>query len=361
MKAIAVKGPGQVELVSDVPKPVPREYEALVEVHYCGFCNGTDFQIINGLMSEKEGMRPYPTILGHEGAGVVVELGSKVRYIDIGQKFIHPNLRKDAGAGYSKTYGGFAEYGLVADRKALAEDGFSPHRYGEDYLRFERIPDDFDLQDAAIMAPLCEALSAVKYFGVDDEKSVLIYGAGPMGTLAAKYAKLLKCPDLTVVDMDQNRLERAQRISGVDRILNNARVSVGEYLHDKRFDIVIDLVGHTNILLEGSQFLKPFGKLCAMGVLKMGDEMLNVTHLQNNTMLHMLNFPHDEYSFIPEVCAYVEQGLLRPKDFYEHVLPWHEFKTAMELVKNKQTIKAVLKIKADGKEQPAWTANGSNI
>jgi D-arabinose 1-dehydrogenase-like Zn-dependent alcohol dehydrogenase len=135
MKAIAVLSPGVVRIVDDVPVPLPGEYEALIRVRACGFCNGTDFQIINNTMGAHEGCGGYPTILGHEGAGEVVELGRKVRHIQIGDRYVHPNLRPDVGNGYSKTFGGMAQFGLVADHRAMLEDGFK----SEDLPRFHAI------------------------------------------------------------------------------------------------------------------------------------------------------------------------------------------------------------------------------
>ena len=40
MQAVVVRGPNDVQIANDVPKPVPGDYEALVKVHTCGFCNG---------------------------------------------------------------------------------------------------------------------------------------------------------------------------------------------------------------------------------------------------------------------------------------------------------------------------------
>ena len=102
----------RVQVVDNVPIPEPGDYEMLVKVHACGFCSGTDFHIINGRMTKKERFFGFPTILGHEGAGEVVKLGKKVRNYKLGDRFIHPNLRPEVGNGYTKTFGGMAEYGL---------------------------------------------------------------------------------------------------------------------------------------------------------------------------------------------------------------------------------------------------------
>lgn len=106
MKAIAVMGPNDIGVVGNVPKPVLGDYEALVKVHACGFCNGTDMQIITGTGGDLgNGVSIYPTVLGHEGAGEIVAVGKKVRHIHVGERWIHPNLYPDVGNGYTKTHG----------------------------------------------------------------------------------------------------------------------------------------------------------------------------------------------------------------------------------------------------------------
>ena len=98
MKAIAVMGPNDIRVVDNVPKPVLGDYEALVKVHACGFCNGTDMQIITGTGGDLgNGVSIYPTVLGHEGAGEIVAVGKKVRHIHVGERWIHPNLYPDVG------------------------------------------------------------------------------------------------------------------------------------------------------------------------------------------------------------------------------------------------------------------------
>jgi len=343
MKAIVVIAPGVVKLVDDVPVPVPGDYEVLVRVRACGFCNGTDFQIISNTMGEHEGCGAYPTILGHEGAGEAVELGAKVRYIELGDRFVHTNLRPDVGNGYSRTFGGMAQYGLVADHKAMLEDGFKPEELPF-RNKFGQVPRDFDFVDGGMLLSLCETLSAARNFGCDAEKDVLVYGAGPMGLAIMTYMKLFGVKSLTAIDSIDDRLEKAVQIAHVDKTINYKRENVAEILADQLFDIVVDAVGSSQVILEGSQRLKPFGRVGAMGVLKNTDSMVNASLLKNNTLLHMLNFPYGEYSVMAENVDLIQQGKIDPKNYYSHVLPMEEIDQALELVRSKQALKVILTI-----------------
>ncbi len=343
MKAVAVLSPGVVRIVHDVPAPVPGDYEVLVKVRTCGFCNGTDFQIINDTLGDREGGCHYPTILGHEGIGDAVQLGAKVRHIQIGDRFVHPNLRPNVGNGYTKNFGGMSEYGLVADHQAMLEDGFKPEELPF-RNKFIQIPSDFDPVDGAMLLSLGETLSAARNFGCALDKDILVYGAGPMGLALVTFMKLVGVHSVTVIDSVDERLEKAVRIAKADRVLNFKTQDINEVLRGELFDIVVDAVGLSSILIEGSHRLKPYGRVGSMGVLRDNDLKVDVSKLKNNTVLHMLNFPYGEYGVIPEVVRYIQNGQVDPKDFYSHVMPMDQIAEAMELIRSKQALKVIFTV-----------------
>jgi len=84
--------------------------------------------------------------------------------------------------------------------------------------------------------------------------------------------------------------------------------------------------------------------LCSMGVLRSDDAVLDITRLQNNTMLQMLNLPYGEYDLMDRIIGLVRRGLLNPRAFYSHVLPRDDIETCVGLVRNKQALKVILTI-----------------
>ena len=340
MRSVAVLAAGRVQIVKDVPVPKPEGYEALVRVHACGFCNGTDFQIIKGTLPSHEGMQPFPTLLGHEGAGEVVELGPKARHIRLGDRFLHPNLRSAPGNGYSKTYGGMSEYGLVVDYQAMREDGY------EGPLPFSgkcaRVPRTWEYTDIAMLLSLSESLSAAKNYGVGPGSRALVYGAGPMGLALMKYMRILGGKEIVAVDRLDDRLERAGRICGIDQAVNTAREDIHAALGERQFDVAVDAVGASGILLEASSFLKSGGRVGSMGVLRQGDTCVDITRLKNNTMIQLLNLPCGEYAVMEENIRMIEEGRIDPRQFYSHVLPLEEIETCLELVRRKEALKVIL-------------------
>ena len=345
MKAVVVESKGVLALRDDVPAPVIGPYDALVRIETCGFCNGTDTRIINGEMSREQGLQPYPTVLGHEAAGIVERIGGKVKNIAVGEKHIGIKGADTGGSRYSSTHGQMAEYGVICDWAAKAADGFPLPPDAR--LKPSRLPDNFDLVDAGVLLPLCECLSAVRHFGIGPETDVLIYGAGPMGLALMQYMRIEGAKSITCVDSVPSRLEAAKRIANVDRAINFSIDNVDAILEGVFFDRAVDAVGLSSVISEASGRLKPFGAVCSLGVLRKDDNTVNLSALKNNTRVHMLNFPFKEYDVLDENIDFIRRGLIDPKNYYSHVLPMAQVEEALRLVNEKQAIKVILRCGAD--------------
>lgn len=339
MRGVVVTSAGHVALARDIPMPVLQDYQSLVRIHTCGFCNGTDMQIINGTITEAEGLMPFPTILGHEGACEVIEIGNKVRHVFSGDRFIYPDTPKWCGP-YSCTFGTMAEYSVVYDRQAMLEDGVAPELIPTDN-RCCKFPNDISFEDGAVLLSLLECISAVHNFRLGADMDILIYGAGPMGMGVANYLRILGAR-VVLVDGVQERLDYAQKNFGIERIVNFNTMELADLYPKQSFDAVIDLVGSSKVLLEGTAYLRQGGKLCSMGVLKKTDSTLNLALLQNNTCLHMLNFPYLRMTYMDELIGMIHNGILNPRLFYSHVLPAEQISDCVELIRSKRALKVVI-------------------
>lgn len=341
MRGVAVTGKEQVSIVDDIPMPELTDYAALVRIRACGFCNGTDMQIINDTMPKGEAGIRYPTVLGHEACGEVVTLGKKVRNIAIGERYLHPVFPLPKNPVYFCNYGNMCEYACVYDHEAMLADGFAetelPFRGG-----FLRLPDGFDFVDGAAMISILECMSAVKNFGVTPGMDVLVYGAGPMGLGMMKCIEFAKAGSITLVEGIDERIRRAMEAVRIQSAVNFTRQSPMEAFSNKRFDMAFDMVGSSKVLYEASMLLKPGGKLCSMGVLRSDDSCLDVSRLQNHTTLHMLNMPYRRFDSLQDALSLMDEGLLDAKLFYSHVLPFTDVRSCIELVAQKRAFKVIL-------------------
>lgn len=330
MKAVVVLSPGKVT-IKEVPEPEPGPYEALVKVKSCAFCNGTDLHIINESSF-------YPLILGHEGCGEAIFLGEKVRYIKIGDRFIRPDSKQQYGP-YVSTYGNMAEFALAIDRKAMKEDGFSEKEMPSEQ-NCGAIPKKISFENGSVILSLLECFSAIHNFDFLPGMDVLIFGAGPMG-LGMTYFLLNNDNTVFLADVNEARLDYAKKHFPLVNTVNVSDKSITQFLTGIRFDMVLDLVGNLSILLDGSNYLKSGGKLCSMGVLRKDHALLDITKLQNNTSLHMLNYPVGRLNYMKPLLTMIKNKKLKPELFYSHVMPAENINEGIDLIKNKKALKVV--------------------
>jgi L-iditol 2-dehydrogenase len=223
MRAAVYRGPSNISL-EKVPVPKIGDGEILIRVHACGIC-GTDLKKI------EFGLLPPPRIFGHEIAGIVVKIGSKVTRFQVGDRVTtHHHIpcrkcfycekklfsqcefyrRTGTTAGFEPAGGGFAEYVRVMDW--IVEEGTIA------------IPDNVSFEEASFLEPLNTCLKALETAALERGEVVVVYGQGPVGLLmmqaaAGEGARVLG------LDFLESRLEVAREL-GATSALNPARDDV---------------------------------------------------------------------------------------------------------------------------------------
>jgi threonine dehydrogenase-like Zn-dependent dehydrogenase len=185
MKAAIVQGAGRLEL-ADMDVPEMGRYDCLVKIDACATCTGTDLSIIDGSFAF---LQPYPVALGHESTGRVAEVGERVRNFKPGQRVTRPAcvLPGRTFGGITSNWGGFAEYGLVHDGVAEAEDGGEGG--GMSGISRVPLPDDVDAISASLSINQREILSVVKRMELPGGTRFAVVGSGYNGLLFAFFAK----------------------------------------------------------------------------------------------------------------------------------------------------------------------------
>ncbi len=264
MKAL-VKAKKEVGLwMQDVPVPEVGHNDVLVKVHRTAIC-GTDVHIWNWDEWSQRTI-PVPMTVGHEFMGVIAELGSEVRGLEIGQRVSGEGhvtcghcrncragkrhlCRNTIGLGVNRT-GSFAEY------VSLPAVNIFP------------LPDAVTDDIASYLDPLGNAVHTALSFDLVGE-DVLITGAGPIGVMAASVARFAGARHVVVTDVNEYRLALATKM-GATRAVNVQKQSVRDVMEElhmaEGFDVGLEMSGNGEAFRGMLDVMNHGGRVAILGI-----------------------------------------------------------------------------------------------
>lgn len=338
MKALIVEKPGVVK-VRDIAEPPMGDYDARCQMLYGATCAGTDLAVIDGVFAWGN---VYPSVIGHEGIGRVIEVGKKVRNYKAGDLISRVYTRAYGDMGLS--WGAMCEYGLACDYQAMLQDGIDRSKW--DMYRINKvIPEGIiDPLDATMIITWRENLSWVNRLGVKKGDNVLICGSGANG--------------ISIGTMCAIHGGRVTIIGGADRSKNALNSGSSEYLDyrdtakieafikDKHahFDYIIDAVGKKETLTRYMSCLKEMGTLGVYGM----DDYYNYSFnpILGPTSFRFYNSIYDEAETHEQVMDLIREGKLDAGNWLdrENIFTWENAPEAYEHVRKKKAMKAVIKL-----------------
>ena len=265
MKALVFLGPGQIEL-QDVPEPSCSERGMVIRVEACGIC-GSDLRTYR---SGHPRVNP-PWIIGHEVAGVVVEVGKGVKDFQVGDQvavappvycgkcwyckrgmhYLCINQRELAQAWP----GGFAEYMAIPEEALILGS-------------IHRIPEGLSFEEAAISEPASSCVNAHEVAETSLEDTVAIIGAGPIGCFHVEIARARGARKVILMDVLKTRLGIAQRFAP-DHLIQN---SLGSLEHIEQVRKLTDGLGASVVFKHLAETIREFEEVevSFISILSMG-------------------------------------------------------------------------------------------
>ena len=368
MKAVVWQGVGEIG-IEDVPEPQIREpTDAVVRLTGSAIC-GTDLHFIRGSMA---GMKPG-TILGHEGVGVVEELGDDVRNLEVGDRVVIPSTIACGSCNYCRA-GYYAQCLKANPNGPDAGTAFfgGPEATGPfDGLQAEKaripfanvglvkLPDEVSDDDALLISDIFPtAWFGAELAEVSDGDTVAVFGCGPVGLFAILSAQLQGAGRVLAVDQHADRLDHARSLgaetvdfssedpvetlrrltggTGPDRVIDAVGVdaeSPGSGRDDDGAHEVEEVAPETPG--SGSGFNQPgdrptqairwavdavakAGTVSIIGVYPPDAETFPIGAAMNkNLALNMGNCNHRRY--IPDLVALVRDGTVKPSEVITQV------------------------------------------
>lgn len=340
MRAIVAAAPGKLE-VKDIAKPKIGPYQALVKNEVAALCNATDSKLLSGKFP---GFDTFPMVLGHEGAGIVQEVGSKVRNFSVGDRAIGGLVFDFAEDGLIGGWGGFSEYTLVNDHDAMVADGVADEEHGwfECFEIQRKVDPDIGPEEAALLCTWREVYGGFGDFGLKEGDSILVFGAGPVGLSFVKIGKLLGLDKIYVVDPLEFKRKKAVEL-GADGAFSPDDDLVKEF--GGSLDAVVDAVGKGAIVNTAVKLIKMGGAVCIYGVLSEPAFEVDKSQGPMNFNLYVHQWPTRwrEHAAQKPLSDWIRQGKLRADEFITHVFAVEKVNEAFDSLATGQAVKVLLK------------------
>ena len=238
MEALVLHGVGDLRL-EQIPVPHLSEGEVRVRIGFCGVC-GSDIPRIF-----VKGTYSFPTVCGHEFAGIVDACGPGVEGFASGDPVaVFPLLW--CGTCPACEQGQYVQchnYDYLGSRSdgAFAEYVVAP------VANLIPLPQGVTLEEASMTEPAAVALHALRRAQTSlVGKVVAIFGAGPIGLMAAQWARIMGAAEVLLFDIVAEKLELARHL-GFDNVFNSATEEPIEVVNaltaDKGAQVCIEAAG----------------------------------------------------------------------------------------------------------------------
>lgn len=377
MLAMNYRGPLRIR-VDHKPMPeILHPQDAIVKVIRSCIC-GSDIHLYNGLVPDTR----VGTTFGHEFIGEVVALGTDVKNLKVGDNVIVPfniacgkcafcrqglfgnchesNPQATAVGGifgYSHTAGGYDGGQAEYVRVPYADVGPTV------------IPEGMDPDDAVLLTDVVPTgYQAAEMGGIQPGDTVVIFGAGPIGIMAARCSWLFGAGRVIVIDQEEYRLEFVKNYAKCEaynfRSMDDPVVFIKKTTDWMGADVCIDAVGadaagnvmqtitgRKTMMQAGSATalhwaingVKKGGILSIVGVYGPTDNLVPIGNVVNKGITIRANQASVK-RLLPKLIDHVKNGVIDPKPLITHRFPLQEIADAYHIFSAKldQCIKPVL-------------------
>lgn len=250
----------------EVPEPVLGTSDVMVGVKACGIC-GSDVHGMDG----STGRRKPPLIMGHEAAGVIVEVGSNVTNIQPGERVTFDSTVYCGTCFYCRR----GDINLCDHRRVLGVscDEYQQNGAFAEYVAVPQhviypLPDRIDFTQSAMVEPCSVAFHAVERTLVSTKDTAVVVGVGIIGLLVVQILRAGDWRQIIAIDIEADKLKLACNL-GADIGLNPDTEDVVSRIKtmtsNRGADAAFDAVGINSSLETAIGSLRKGGVLTLIG------------------------------------------------------------------------------------------------
>lgn len=311
MKALQIVRPHEFRIV-ELAKPRAARDEVVVELEYAAMCNQNDYKIFYGLYGDLVSYPCDPGVYGHEGVGLVTEVGADVTGLSAGDRVL---LMLEGGPMiYRELVERKADTVVAIDKAVPAEEAAPVELFG------------------------C-AHHCMEIAGDLSGKTVALAGLGPAGLALLQLMAAVNPPAAVVgVEISEERA-RAARALGLDRIVNPAAKEELDALVAEGADVVIDATGVPQSILNAFDITRR--EVVIFGFTNEPFEVDQSKWFHKEMIIR--NSKVQTIENLRAVARLLEQGKLQTRPFISDIMRYEDYDKAVEKLYRKEAIKILLK------------------
>ncbi|MDH3618260.1 MAG: zinc-dependent dehydrogenase [Nitrosopumilus sp.] len=327
MKSAFVKESSIIS-VEDTENLVLNPGEILVQMHACGIC-GSDLEKVFGQYG-KPSMR-----LGHEPAGIILDVGSNVKDFKKGDRvFTHHHV-----PCYSCHY---CKHGNETICKKYSETNLSPCGLSEEYVVPEwnvshggvlKLPESMTFEEAAMIEPLACCVRSWGKCNHQQEDSAAIFGVGPTGMMHVMLAQSKKFSKVFCLDVNDFRLDFAKKFNVSDTISSIDETRVEKILKQTDghgVDIAIVATSSLNALKDAIRIVRKGGTILMFGVPSKGATIeLDMSIIYSKEITLVTSYAASDLD-TKEALQLIESGEIDVRQLITHTYPILESQKAFD-------------------------------
>ena len=270
MKVAVMEGIGKMGYTRR-PIPTPMADEVLVKLEYVGICGSDMHYYETGAIGDYVVKPPF--VLGHEPGGTVVEVGSNVKHLKVGDKVA---LEPGKTCGHCE-FCRQGKYNLCPDVVFFATppvDGVFQEYVAHEAALCFKLPPQVSTLEGALIEPLAVGFHAANQGGAHAGQTAMVMGAGCIGLVSMMALKAEGVSRVYVVDVMQKRLDKALEL-GADGVINgkdeDAVEAVRKLTDGIGCDLVIETAGTEITTRQAVHMTKKGATIVLVGYSKTGE------------------------------------------------------------------------------------------
>ena len=347
MKVAVMEGVGKMGY-TERPIPAPKENEVLVKLEYVGIC-GSDMHYYETGAIGNYVVKP-PFVLGHEPGGTVVEVGSSVKHLKVGDRVALEPGRTCGHCEFCRQ----GKYNLCPDVVFFATppvDGVFQEYVAHEAALCFKLPDNVSTLEGALIEPLAVGFHAANQGGAHAGQTAVVMGAGCIGLVSMMALKAEGVSRVYVVDVMQKRLDKALEL-GADGVINgkdeDAAEAVRKLTGGAGCDLVIETAGAEITTRQAIHMAKKGAVIVLVGYSKSGEMTLPMSLALDKELTFKTVFRYRH--IYPMAIDAVAAGKVNLKGIVTNIFDFDDIQNAMDQsVSDKANIvKAVVKIAKEG-------------